>query len=78
MRHQAEHLQHVGFLDRAAAERNQLVQGTLRIAQPALGAAGDGGQRGRFDLYLLALGHLLQPFHDQVGGDPPQIEALAS
>ena len=47
---QAEHREHVRLLDLVAAKADELVEGGFGVAHGALGAAGDGVERGRVDL----------------------------
>ena len=78
MGRQAEHRQHVRFLDLVAAEADELVQRRLGIAHGPLGSPGDGIERRRVDLDLLQPRNVRQVFGDQGGRDAPQIEPLAA
>ena len=52
LRGQAEHREHVGFLDFVAAKADELVERGFGVAHAAFGAAGDRVQRGVIDLHL--------------------------
>ena len=78
LRGQAEHGEDVRLLDFIATKADQLVKRGFRVAHPAVGAAGDGKQRGLVNLHLFQPGDVRQVFDNERGGDAAQVKSLAA
>ncbi len=67
LRGQAEHGEHVGFLNLVAAKADELVERALGIAHPAIGAAGNRKQRRVINLHLFQFCDVREVLDDQRG-----------
>ena len=73
-----EHGEHVVFLDVVATEADELIEGGLGVAHAAIGAAGDGVEGIRADLYGFEFRDPGEVLDDEGGGDAAEVEALAA
>ena len=78
VRHQAKHRQHILLGDLVPAERDQLIERTLGVAQSAFGTTRNRGQRLVVNRDLLLLCNLLEMLDDEVRRDAAQIKSLAA
>ncbi len=75
---ETENAEHILLGDFLAAERDQLVEHRLGIAQAAIGALGNRVGRSRLERHLFVRRDVLQVIGDQVRGNAMEIEALAA
>src|SRR5262245_16960261 len=75
---EAEHGEHVRFLDLIAAKTDELVEGAFGVTHAAIRTTRNGEKRGVFNLHFLFLGDFRELFDDEYGGDPAQVESLAA
>ena len=78
LRGQAEHGEHVGFLDFVAAKADELVEGGFGVAHGAVRAAGDGVERRLVNFHLFLFRNVREVFDDERGGNPAQVKSLAA
>ena len=74
----AEQEVEVLLADLAVCHRQQLVEQGLRVAHATPGGAGDAGKHLLGEGHLLASADLLQPPHDVIELDGPEVETLHS
>ena len=77
-RHEAEHGQHVFFIDRVAAKGNQLIERGLGIAQPTLRPARNRQQRVVVNGHAFRRRHQAQAFDNLSDRNAAQVEPLAA
>ena len=75
---EAEHGEHVGFLDFVAAKADELVERGFGVAHAAVRAARDGVERGFVNLHLFQFRDVREVFGDERGRNPAQVKPLAA
>ena len=75
---ETENIEHVGLVDRVAAEGDELVEHRLGVAHAAVGALGDGPGGGFFEGDAFLAGDVEQVLRNRFRRDRPQVEALAA
>ena len=78
LRRQAEHREHIAFIDVVTTKTDELIERRLCVAHAALRAAGDRVKRLLGGVHVFVPANVLEMFRDKVDRDAPQVVALAA